>query len=85
VRSIVDRRRAEVGDRRRPPDVVALRIVDPVFAQQRQRRLVLDALGDRLELEALGEPDDGADEVLVGRVVGQVADEVDVDLQRADA
>jgi hypothetical protein len=64
--------------------VVALRVVDAVLAQQLQRVLVLDALGDGLLAESAGEVDDRLDEVLVGGVEGQVADELDVDLEDPD-
>ena len=55
--------------------------VDAIFDEQGKRLGVLDALGDRLVAEILGEACNGLDEMLVGLVRGQVPDEVDVDLQ----
>jgi hypothetical protein len=64
--------------------VKALRVVDTHFAQQLQRRFVLDAFSDGLQTERLGEADDGPHDVLVRRIDHQVTDELDVDLQLGD-
>src|SRR6185312_12058521 len=64
-----------------PPEMEALGVVDPEPADRRQRLLVLDSLGDGLLAEAAGDRDDRLDQLLVGRVLLQLADELDVDLQ----
>jgi hypothetical protein len=57
-------------------------VVDPELAQQLERRRVLDALADRLQPEAQGEPGDRADHVLVALAAHRVADELAVDQRR---
>ena len=59
----------------------ALGEVDAVIDEHGEGLAVFDALGDRLVAEVLGKPCDCSDEMLVGRVGGQVPYEVDVDLQ----
>ena len=65
-------------------DVVALGQVDAEPAQQRQRRGVLDPLGDRPQMEVAGQCQDGVDDVAARGAVGQVADELDVQLEVVD-
>ena len=55
-------------------------VVDAVFLEQIERGVRLDAFGDCLAFESLGEVHDRFDDVLVLRVLDQVADELDVDL-----
>jgi hypothetical protein len=62
----------------------ALREVDAELEQQLERLRILDTLGDRLQLEAARERDDGLDDVAAGRVGREVADELDVDLQEVE-
>ena len=64
----------------RSAKVKALGKVDAVCPEQRQGLFVLDALRDRLETERLGQADDRGHDVAVGRIRGEVAHEVDVDL-----
>ncbi len=52
--------------RLRPADVKALREVDAALAQEVQRRLVGNELGDRALAEPVGEADDRVDDELVG-------------------
>ena len=68
-------------ERLRLAQVESLREVDPVLAQDLDRLVVADELGDRLAAEAAGDLDQGADDELVGLGVGQVLDELAVDLQ----
>ena len=53
-------------------------------AEQRERPLVLDPLGDRLQAEQAADADDAADEPLVVGVVGQRPDVRAVDLDVAE-
>ena len=52
------------------------------LAQAHQRRLIFDALSYGRLAELPGDADDPPDEPLVGLAVGQVAYELDVDLQK---
>ena len=74
------------GRGRREPlggaDVESLGVVDSVFAGARGFG-VLDAFGDRVLAEAAGDADDRFDDFLVGVAGGELADEVDVDLEVA--
>src|SRR5205823_2218684 len=71
-------------DRRGSSDVEALGEVDSVVADQVEGHLVLDTLGDRLDPEALRDSDDRPHDLLIGRVVAKLADEVHVDLYELD-
>ena len=64
--------------------MVTLGVVDSHLQEFLQSGFILDAFGDRLDLELLGDPDDRADDLLVLRVGEQISDELDVDLQVVD-
>lgn len=67
-----------------PTEVEPLPEVNALIAKEIRRVLVLDAFSDRLEPEGACQTDDGPDDMEVGRTLGQVANELDVDLQEAD-
>ena len=67
---------------RRPVHRVALRVVASPLAQQGERRIVLHTLGDALEVERPGEPQDRAHDLLVVGVVGELLHECLIDLER---
>ena len=71
--------RAAAGGRARTPARSRRRA-----AQQLDRRLVADELGDRLAAHAAHDAGERPDDELVGARVGQPADEVAVDLQVAE-
>ena len=71
-------------NRRWASEVEPLRKVNSILPEKGQCLGVLDALGDRLVAEVLGQADDRLDEVLVGLVGRQVPHELDVDLQIGD-
>jgi len=52
------------------------------LAQAHKCGLILDALGDGRLVELAGDADDPPDEPVVGLAFGQVADELDVDLEQ---
>jgi hypothetical protein len=64
--------------------VEPLRVVDAEFDKELERLRVFDTFRDRLLLDALGEVNDRLDELLVGGVGGEVADELDVDFEVRD-
>jgi hypothetical protein len=64
--------------------VVALDQVDAERAQQVECGLILHPFGNRLHIEVPCDRDDRLHEPLVGRILGQPAYEVDVDLQLGD-
>src|SRR3954447_10932408 len=72
------------GDRRWFADVKALGEVDAELAQEIQRRLVLDPLGDGPLAEAGGQRDDPGDHGARSRGLAQVAHELHVDLEIPD-
>ena len=77
-----------IGDRihgGRPAQVVALREVDAELAQQLQGLGVLHALGHGLQAEAACQVDHRLHHVAARVVVGQVVDELDVDLEEVDS
>lgn len=61
-----------------------LGVVDPVLAEQFECLCILDAFRDGLLPKPLGKADHRLDEVLIGRVGGQVTDELDIDLEDRD-
>src|SRR5258706_11217529 len=71
----------ECLDRLRCADVEALGEVDAELADGFQRRPVHHELGDRLVAHALGDLDDRPHDGLVDAVLGQLPDEVAVDLE----
>ena len=73
-----------VLDRLGLADQESLRVVDAELAQQVQRGLVLDTLGDRLDAEVLGHGDDRLHDLLIGGIDREVPDELDVDLDEGD-
>src|SRR4051812_49414098 len=72
------------SDRAGAADEVSLHEVDADPAQDLQGLLVLDTLGDGLQVEGVGQRDDPTDQRVVARVARQVADERHVDLQVPD-
>src|ERR1700722_4531870 len=83
IQSVAAGRSSSV-DGRGHAEVEALSIVSSFLAEKVPGRLVLDAFGDGLEVEGLGEADDGPDQVLVSGVGDQVAYELDVNLEVCD-
>ena len=61
--------------------MVALGEVDAAAAEEQLRLVILDALGDRLLVEAVRERDQRLDHELVGAVAEAVGDELAVDLE----
>src|SRR5262249_62345240 len=66
----------------RPPEQETLRALTAEILEQPELILVLDALGDRAQVEAVGQPDDGADDLLAAVVVADRPDEGSIDLPR---
>jgi hypothetical protein len=67
------------------PEPVVLGIVGAHFATLLERRLVLDAFGDRFEVELLREPDDRLDDLAVRGVNEEISHELDLDLEIVDS
>src|SRR5579875_2152072 len=63
-------------DRFGASDVIALRVVDTFGAQRVEDALILDPLGDGLQVERAREPDDHLDDATVGVVVHEISDEL---------
>lgn len=76
--------RGERIGRQRLAEIVTLDFVAAMCRQKGGLQRVLDTLGDRGQLEAAGECDDGADDRLVAGVTTDAGDEGTVDLQRID-
>src|ERR1700722_3919741 len=83
IQSVAAGRSSSV-DGRGHAEVEALSIVSSFLAEKVPGRLVLDAFGDGLQVEGLGQADDGPDQVLVGGVGDQIAYELDVVLEVSD-
>src|SRR5450755_1260210 len=77
-------RSPELRERHGPADPVPLCVVDTHPAELIQRGLILNAFGDRLDLELVRDADDRLDDLTVLQVAEQVADELDVDLEVVD-
>src|SRR4051812_1208366 len=83
-RRVAERPGADLLERARPPEVVALGVVDTQAGEQVDGLLVADDLGDRLLVEAAGEFDHRLDHQLVGGAVAGVSNELAVDLQEVE-
>lgn len=70
-------------ERPRPPEGVALGVVDPVLAEQREGGVV-GPLGHGGHSELPGDVDDRADQDLVAPARGNMGDELSVDLQEVE-
>src|SRR5690348_3253895 len=70
--------------KRRAPVIVALHVADALAAQDRGLTGGLDTFGDGMEPEALGKPQQMAEEHLVVGAAAEIADEGAVDLDGVD-
>lgn len=64
--------------------MVPLGVIDSEATKLFQGRLVLNAFGDRLDVELLRDSDHCPDDLLVVPVVEQIPDELDIDLEEVD-
>jgi hypothetical protein len=77
-------RAQDLVDRAWPPDPVPLRVAHALLAQELERLVVGDVLGDRLGAEPLRELDQRLDRQLARAALGDGHDQVAVDLQEVD-
>ena len=78
------RQRQRVVDLDRPREEEALAALAAQFAQQLELVAALDALGDDLEMQRVGQLDDLLDDDAICGTAGQVAEEGAIDLELAD-
>ena len=70
--------------RHRARQVIALNRVTAKTLEHIQSGAILDTLGYHLDVQRVAQFDGGADNGLVGAVIGQAADEGPVDLEQID-
>src|SRR5437660_115108 len=74
----------QLRDRQGPRQVVALSKIDTDALELREHRFGLDALGNRRDAEGPADLDDRLDHAAIHRVVGDMTDELPVDLEEID-
>src|SRR5437870_13379100 len=74
----------QLRERQGPRHVVALRKIDTDALELGEHRFGLDALGNRRDAEGPADLDDRLDHAAIHRVVGDMTDELPVDLEEID-